>query len=71
MDDDILKRKAEWVISEKMNLKDDDKVKESSMENFPDRYLVQAILTTNHIRQIVTKDKNLAEEIFRQITRRY
>lgn len=70
MEDDIIKRKAEWVIAEKMNLKDEDKVKESSMENFPDRYLVQAVLDTNHTRQIVTKDKNLAEEIFRQITRR-
>lgn len=70
MEIDITKKKAEWIIREKMELKIDDKIMESSIENFPDRYIVEAILTTNQRKKIVTKDHALALEIFSQLLRR-
>ena len=70
MEDDITKKKAEWIIREKMELKDDDKLRESSMEYFPDRYLVEAVLITNQKKKIVTKDHALALEVFTQLSRR-
>ncbi len=63
MEETILRKKAKWVIENKMKMSGDEDIRESSIEIFPDRYLVMAVLKNNNKRKVVTKDQDLAYEI--------
>ena len=62
-EDNILKKKASWVVYEKMEIKNTDIVKESSVEFFPDRFAVHALLLSGSKKKAVVKSQKLAMEI--------
>ena len=70
MEEEILKKKADWVISQKLKIEDSDKIKESSIEFFPDRYLVMAVLESGSVRKVVTKDQGLAYAILGELSKK-